>query len=261
MAHIIRLRTIGATAAASGLIMLACCGATRSPARAAAIPPTFRLLQLSVLNLPPGDVFRAVYDEGVDHSSGGSTIAQSGVINFVAMQSSTAFLVGAGTEPLEAIMNWALWVDGTAVTGNATIPQGVIVYASLGGTTVSLSNGHFSIPTGLGKAGARAPRTPLSVRCRASGRSCRAVVPIAGGASNRELTVNLPSAGLRLRLISVSPRVSRGAYSLTRGRYRAGGRRWVAILNAVSANPRGAHLTLTFDRARLGCTIFDPRNC
>jgi hypothetical protein len=69
------------------------------------------------------------------------------------------------------------------------------------------------------------------------------------------------STGLHLDAISVSPRSSRGAYSLTRGHYRAGGREWVARLNAVRANPRGAQLTLTFGPGRRGCTVTDPRSC
>jgi hypothetical protein len=209
----------------------------------AASSPIFRKLQLNVSNLPAGQLLQMVYDDGVDHSDGGTAVVQSGTIQLVNLQANLVSLM-ASEGPLTATVSSALWVDAKAVSGTATIPAGATVTASFGGAPVAVNNGSFSIPTGI--SGAKPPNGPLTVRCQTDGSACRAIVPLAGGASDRLLDVKLPGTTLRLGSISVAPRSSRGAYSLTRGHYRAGGREWLATLNAVRANPRGAHLTLTF---------------
>jgi hypothetical protein len=86
-----------------------------------------------------------------------------------------------------------------------------------------------------------------SLDCRGSERSCRAVVSLAGGASNELLRVALPGTNLRLISITVRPHWIRGAYSLGRGRYSLGGSLYSVRLNAVRAIPRGARLTLRFE--------------
>jgi hypothetical protein len=70
------------------------------------------------------------------------------------------------------------------------------------------------------------------------------------GPTARKLIVSLPGRGLRLSSVVVSPHRFRGSYNLTRGRYRAGGRQWMAELNAVRANRTAARLILTFAATR-----------
>jgi hypothetical protein len=86
-----------------------------------------------------------------------------------------------------------------------------------------------------------------SLDCRGTERSCRAVVSLAGGASNELLRVALPGTNMRLISHTVRPHWIRGAYSLGRGRYSLGGSLYSARLNAVQAIPRGARLTLLFE--------------
>ena len=85
-----------------------------------------------------------------------------------------------------------------------------------------------------------------SIDCRGTERSCRAVVSLAGGASNELLRVDLPGTNLRLISVTVRPHWVRGAYSLSRGRYSLGGSLYSARLNAVQSIRRGARLTLLF---------------
>jgi hypothetical protein len=93
--------------------------------------------------------------------------------------------------------------------------------------------------------GSARPNT-AKVACRGSERVCSASVSIAGGASNRLVMIELPGTSWRSPSVSVSPASSRGAYSITSGRFTLGGSEYRLILNAVRANPRGSHLTLTF---------------
>jgi hypothetical protein len=96
-------------------------------------------------------------------------------------------------------------------------------------------------PISLANAGATAP-----VACRGSERVCSASVSIAGGASNRLVMIELPGTSWRSPSVSVSPASSRGAYSISSARFTLGGSEYRLVLNAVRANPRGSHLTLTF---------------
>jgi hypothetical protein len=94
--------------------------------------------------------------------------------------------------------------------------------------------------------GAIAASRTTTVRCRGTERSCSASVSLAGGASNRLVTIELPGTSWRSPTIRVTPASSRDAYSITRGRFALGGSVYRFTLNAVRANPRGSHLTLTF---------------
>lgn len=84
------------------------------------------------------------------------------------------------------------------------------------------------------------------VTCRGTERVCNASVSLAGGASNKAVKVELPGTSWRRPSVRVSPRSSRSAYSISRGRFALGGSEYRFTLNAVRANPRGARLTLTF---------------
>jgi hypothetical protein len=86
----------------------------------------------------------------------------------------------------------------------------------------------------------------VKVTCRGTQRLCKAVVSIAGGASNRRVVIKLPGTNWRPPTVTVTPRSSRGAYLLTQSRFVLGGSEYRFTLNAVKPNPRGAHLTFTF---------------
>ena len=86
----------------------------------------------------------------------------------------------------------------------------------------------------------------MRVRCVGGSDACRARVSIAGGASNRRVIIELSDTDLRLVSVKPHRRYLRGAYLVSRGRYRLGGSEYVFILNAVRAIPAGSYLTFTF---------------
>jgi len=85
-----------------------------------------------------------------------------------------------------------------------------------------------------------------TVGCRGTERLCTATVSLSGGASNQLVRVELPGTSWRAPSVSVTPKSSRGAYSISHKRFALGGSEYRFTLNAVQSNPRGAHLTLTF---------------
>ncbi len=100
----------------------------------------------------------------------------------------------------------------------------------------------------LAAASASAAKT-RTVTCRGTEMLCKAQVSLAGGASNLNVVVKLPGTSWRKPTITVTPRSSRGAYSITKARFALGGSIYRFVLNAVLANPKGSHLTLTFRHA------------
>jgi hypothetical protein len=94
---------------------------------------------------------------------------------------------------------------------------------------------------------AQASAQTRSVDCRGTEQSCKAVVSLAGGASNERLRVALTGTNLKLISVTVRPHWVQGGYSLSRGRYTLGGSRYTTRLNAVESIPRGARLTLLFE--------------
>jgi hypothetical protein len=85
-----------------------------------------------------------------------------------------------------------------------------------------------------------------TVKCRGSERACSTTVSLAGGASNKLVSIELPGTSWRNPTVSVTPASSRGAYSISRARFASGGSEYRFTLNAVRGNPRGSHLTLKF---------------
>lgn len=85
-----------------------------------------------------------------------------------------------------------------------------------------------------------------TVRCVGTADFCGATVSIAGGASNRIVTVNLTDTDFRRVAVRVIPAVSRGAFFISRTSFRLGGSQYRFTLNAVRANPRGARIILLF---------------
>ena len=87
-----------------------------------------------------------------------------------------------------------------------------------------------------------------TVMCRGSERMCTATVSLAGGASNKLVKIALPGTSWRRPTVRVTPSSSRGAYSISHAAFALGGSEYRFTLNAVKANPRGSHLTLTFSK-------------
>ena len=95
-------------------------------------------------------------------------------------------------------------------------------------------------------AGAAGRKT---VRCIGNGDFCGATVSIAGGASNRVITILLTDTDFKRVGVRVIPGTSKGAFSITRPSFRVGGSEYRFTLNAVSANPRSARIILLFAAA------------
>jgi hypothetical protein len=98
----------------------------------------------------------------------------------------------------------------------------------------------------LGFAGSAHARGTVRVDCVGEEKLCTARVPLAGGASNKQVIVELTGTNLKLVSQTVDPEWVYGAYSLTKGSYRLGGSEYTATLNAVESIPKGALLWLTF---------------
>ena len=189
-----------------------------------------------------------VYSTGVFDSAGGSVELQSGALKDVEFLSNAWTLIPTGTEALNAsITDWRL-VTGSTVTGTAHVPAGASLTVSVGANQeIPLPNGKFSIPTGLGKLGAKPPKGGKRVvKCQGTSRSCRARINLAGGARNREIVIRLTHPHLSLQSVKAPAKSKHAAYSLTDGHSAHGGSEYVVILNAVRSSPRGSHLILTF---------------
>jgi hypothetical protein len=102
----------------------------------------------------------------------------------------------------------------------------------------------LSAPASAAAAGSQ------TVKCVGNADFCGAVVSIAGGASNRVVTVNLTDTDFARVGVRVIPASSRGAFSLSKAAFRTGGSQYRFTLNAVRANPRGARIILLFAAGR-----------
>jgi hypothetical protein len=98
----------------------------------------------------------------------------------------------------------------------------------------------------LAPSSAVAASRTTTVKCRGTERVCSAVVSLAGGASNKLVSIELPGTSWRTPSVRVTPASSRGAYSITRARFASGGSEYRFTLSAVRGNPRGSRLTFTF---------------
>jgi pimeloyl-ACP methyl ester carboxylesterase len=87
---------------------------------------------------------------------------------------------------------------------------------------------------------------PTTVRCRGGGDSCRATVSLAGGASDKRVTIELSDTDLRLVSVRPNRPSLRGAYGLFDQRLRRGGSEYTFGLNAVQSTPAGSYLVFTF---------------
>jgi hypothetical protein len=91
-----------------------------------------------------------------------------------------------------------------------------------------------------------APASPQIVRCKGSATSCSAKVSIAGGASNRQVVIQLPATDLGLASVRPSSQTLRGAYSISDQRLRAGDSEYVLRLSAPQGTPSGSYLSFSF---------------
>ena len=82
--------------------------------------------------------------------------------------------------------------------------------------------------------------------CQGTESLCEATFSLAGGATEKTLTVRLPGTDLRRIAVNATPAQVHGAYLLTGGRFSAGGSVYTATLDAVQSIPAGARLVLTF---------------
>ncbi len=92
-------------------------------------------------------------------------------------------------------------------------------------------------------AGAAGSQT---VKCVGSGDFCGATVSIAGGASNKLVTINLTDTDFSRVAVRVIPANSKGAFSISKASFRLGGSQYRFTLNAVKANPKGSRIILLF---------------
>jgi len=95
-------------------------------------------------------------------------------------------------------------------------------------------------------ASAEAATKARVVKCTGTERVCEATVSIAGGASNQAVRIELPGTSWRAPHVSVTPKSSRGAYSISNKRFALGGSEYRFTLNAVRSNPKGARLSFNF---------------
>ncbi len=97
-----------------------------------------------------------------------------------------------------------------------------------------------ALAASAGAAGSR------SVRCVGNADFCGATVSIAGGASNRVVTIRLTDTNFRRIGVRVIPGASRGAFSISKASFMLGGSVYRFTLNAVQGNPRRARIILLF---------------
>ncbi len=88
--------------------------------------------------------------------------------------------------------------------------------------------------------------------CRGSETLCEATFSLAGGASNKRLSVRLPGTNLRLLAVNAVPAFVHGAYRLFNARYSLGGSLYSVTLDAVESIPRGSRLIMTFGHRSAG---------
>ena len=80
---------------------------------------------------------------------------------------------------------------------------------------------------------------PATVRCRGGGDSCRARVSLAGGASDKRVTIELSDTDLRLVSVRPNRRSLRGAYGLFDQRLRSGGSEYAVQAQRRAVDPAG----------------------
>jgi hypothetical protein len=145
---LLAVTTAGSAAAAPGAAVSG--GAARDSSAAAPssqdLPFTF-----SVSGLPAGQTFEVVYSANETGLSG-YTQASSGSMTGAGFASNSVYLTASTGGPLSAGATVILSVGTAPVTGTASIPSGTTVTLTNGltGQKITLTNGSFSIPSGVG---------------------------------------------------------------------------------------------------------------
>ncbi len=85
-----------------------------------------------------------------------------------------------------------------------------------------------------------------TVSCKGTADFCGATVSIAGGASNKVITVRLTDTNLSRVATRVIPGSSKGAFNISKAHFALGGSEYIFTLNAVKANPKRARIILLF---------------
>lgn len=85
-----------------------------------------------------------------------------------------------------------------------------------------------------------------TVNCIGNGDFCGVSISIAGGASNKVLSINLTDTDFTRVGVRVIDAVSRGAFSITHASYIIGGSVYRFTLNASRRNPARARIILLF---------------
>jgi hypothetical protein len=214
-------------------------------------PSTGTLVEFdyTLTNVPPNTFPAVIYSTGVVGSLGGSISLESGAMKEVDFLSNAWSVLPTGTATLNATISDSRLVSGPIVTGTAHVPGGATLTVLVGGNEqpIRLTNGKFSVPTGLGRLGSQPPSGGKRViACRGNAHTCHARINLAGGARNREIVIRLTNTDLSLQSVKASPRRERAAYSLTRGHFAHGGTEYIVTLNAARSSPRGSGLSLTF---------------
>jgi hypothetical protein len=233
-------------APALGLSLWLAGGAAAHAASSAQI----ELFDYTVKNAPP-QFIGVIYSTGVVGTSGGTINFSSGAAQEINFLDNAWTLVPRGPDTLNFdVSDWRL-VSSDTITGTAHVPAGATMTVTVGNTgkTYPLTNGKFSLPTGVGGFGAPPPkRSQQVVKCQGGARSCRATIGLGGGARNRRLVIRLTDTDFLLRSVQGPPRRAHAAYGLTNGHFENGGSEYVVTLNAARSSRPGSHLTLTFAR-------------
>ena len=103
-----------------------------------------------------------------------------------------------------------------------------------------------ALAPGAQAQGARAAIGAASARCVGSEHLCGVSFSLAGGASNKRLTVNLPGTNMHVLNSFATPRTVRAAYSLRLPRFSLGGSVYSVTLNAVASIRAPARVNLVF---------------
>jgi hypothetical protein len=98
-------------------------------------------------------------------------------------------------------------------------------------------------------AGAAGTQT---VKCVGTADFCGATVSIAGGASNKVVTINLTDTDFTRVGVRVIPANSKGSFNISKASFRLGGSQYRFTLNAVKANPKRARIVLLFAAGAAG---------
>ncbi len=175
-------------------------------------------------------------------------IIQSGAIRAADFLANAWDLVPAGGTPLTALLLDRRYVDRATVTGTAGVAAGSSMTVTNDAMhTITLKNGAFSIPAGVGGLGAGRPSAGHRlIQCHGGARSCQARINFAGGAQDRKIVIRLTNTNLSLRSVKALSSRKRPAYSLSGGQFVLGGSEYVVTLHAARSSPPGSHLLLTF---------------